>query len=251
MVSDISEFSYGFALTSELLEAWGLSGLGAPIFPTQVSEGSEGGYDVKLPGDPVFLQFKRSDRLTTNRALDAPSYGLPYFRFQLPASRHSKQHQLLLDLEASPEFVLYAAPRFSKPEELSAAFTAGAVFKRSFLVAPSMIGAITDARPHSISFGLLPGCFTFRSEARIVEASTAEETLSVMRQVRESRQRSNSSLRDLGDKLVEIFVAHQEDTAQRQLANHLRQASENRSSMDYAQFAARTLFGCELLFLGP
>jgi len=62
----ISEFSYGFALTRELVSRLGLAAWGAPEFPTQNEEGKSGGYDVKLPGlVPIFIQFKVSDRSAT------------------------------------------------------------------------------------------------------------------------------------------------------------------------------------------
>lgn len=61
MKPDISEFSYGFALTNELIDRYRLRSAGAPEFPSPYKEGKSGGYDVKLVGIPVFLQFKVSD----------------------------------------------------------------------------------------------------------------------------------------------------------------------------------------------
>jgi len=62
MVPEISEFSYGFALTNELV-GWG-SLNSAPIFPSLIEEGKAGGgYDVYLDrsGFPLYLQFKRAE----------------------------------------------------------------------------------------------------------------------------------------------------------------------------------------------
>ena len=57
MKPNISEFSYGYALTSELVRLFGIKGVGAPVFPSLKEEGSVG-YDVQVPGLPLFLQFK-------------------------------------------------------------------------------------------------------------------------------------------------------------------------------------------------
>src|SRR5260370_20750255 len=94
MDPDISEFSYGFAFTSELIHFYDLPLVGAPDFPTQNEEGKVGGYDVKLPrpGVPVFLQFKRSDCLTTRNATWHAELVLPYYRFHLRPRRFSDQH---------------------------------------------------------------------------------------------------------------------------------------------------------------
>jgi hypothetical protein len=91
MKPDISEFSYGFALTSELIARFGLKRAGAPTFATQQAEAKPGGgWDVRLPGIPVFLQFKRSDYLKTRRAKDYARFRSPYYRFKFRARRYSK-----------------------------------------------------------------------------------------------------------------------------------------------------------------
>lgn len=69
MQSKISEFSYGFALINELVGWVNLQA--APIFPSLLEEGKEGGgYDVKLdaPGIPLLIQFKRSECMTRRSA---------------------------------------------------------------------------------------------------------------------------------------------------------------------------------------
>jgi hypothetical protein len=70
MDPEISEFSYGFALTSELMERFALKGAGAPEFATQNAEAKAGGgWDAKLPAVPVYLQFKRSHRMVRRTSL--------------------------------------------------------------------------------------------------------------------------------------------------------------------------------------
>lgn len=57
-----SEFSYGYAVTEDIVRSSGPL-KAAPAFPSLQEEGSRGGFDVKLdlPASPLFLQFKLSD----------------------------------------------------------------------------------------------------------------------------------------------------------------------------------------------
>ncbi|MBH8615229.1 hypothetical protein I4N56_033470 [Pseudomonas mohnii] len=59
MTPNISEFSYGYAVTNEVVNLLGTSIAAAPQFPTLYAEGQAGGgYDVKIVGGiPIFLQF--------------------------------------------------------------------------------------------------------------------------------------------------------------------------------------------------
>ena len=62
MRPNISEFSYGYALTNELINLHGIGTSTGPVCPSLYDEGkSGGGWDVKLNsgGVPLFLQFKR------------------------------------------------------------------------------------------------------------------------------------------------------------------------------------------------
>jgi hypothetical protein len=64
MRSGFSEFSYGYAVTEALIYDIGTSIKAAPVFPSLIEEGKQGGgYDLRLdrPGQPLFLQFKLSD----------------------------------------------------------------------------------------------------------------------------------------------------------------------------------------------
>lgn len=157
MRSLISEFSYGFALTHELVLSLG-SVVAAPIFPSLIEEGKAGGgYDVKLeaPGLPLFLQFKRSERLTRGTAREIKAGApltLPYHRLALTARRDSDQHDMLIELDQSPNVVFYAAPMFHQKEEFDEAFLDGEVRARSFFVSPAAIGPFPDDGAHHLSF---------------------------------------------------------------------------------------------------
>jgi len=61
MKPKISEFSYGYAFTENLVDWVGSLLAAAPVFPSLIEEGkANGGYDLKLQfgSVPLFLQFK-------------------------------------------------------------------------------------------------------------------------------------------------------------------------------------------------
>ena len=137
MTPDISEFSYGFALTQELIKiADPLRA--APIFPSLIEEGrAGGGYDVNLdiPGFPLFIQFKRSDCMKRRSAREAaPPFNLnpPFYRMKITERSRSAQHEMLLDLDDGTNEVFYAAPLFHTVEELNAAYGSVTVSENCF-----------------------------------------------------------------------------------------------------------------------
>ncbi len=153
----ISEFSYGFALTRELLQSPGLHTRAAPVFPSLFAEGQPGGgWDVHLdrPGVPLFLQFKLCNWMVTTRCREATdaNFSTPCYRMYLRPAGVSNQHQMLLDLEMRNKEVYYCAPQFHRPAELNAAYLSGRVRSRTFWTRPSEIGALPDDSEHHFSF---------------------------------------------------------------------------------------------------
>jgi hypothetical protein len=156
MRPNISEFSYGFALTHELALAPDAAITAAPIFPSLYQEGQEGfGWDVQIPqaGVPLFLQFKLCDYMTRRSCIEARDGGfnVPCYRMHLRSSP-SIQHQLLLELEATGQTVYYSAPAFHEPQALNEAFLTGSVRARSVWIKPSDIGEFSDEEDHHVSF---------------------------------------------------------------------------------------------------
>jgi hypothetical protein len=156
MKPEISEFSYGFAITNELVGWAQLSA--APIFPSLVEEGRVGGgYDVKLdmPGLPLYLQFKRAERMTRNSAREISTgkttLTLPYHRFHITDWGISDQHKLLLELDQGNTLVFYAAPRFHTLTEINSAWKDNSVASQSVFVAPRAIGVL-DHEPHTVAY---------------------------------------------------------------------------------------------------
>lgn len=165
MIPLISEFSYGFALTNEIA---GLTQLNAaPIFPSLLEEGKEGGgYDVHLdlPGLPVFLQFKRSEYMVRNTAREIKfvrefcrnnglrnRFSAPIYRFPITDAKKSKQHRMLLDLESTENLVAYAAPNFWNERGINQAWLNNEVLARSKFVTPSEIGYLPSGH-HAVAW---------------------------------------------------------------------------------------------------
>lgn len=207
----ISEFSYGFAITSEFVQSPGAV-TAAPEFPSLRAEGQRGGgWDVRLdrpgvpgaPGVPLFLQFKLCDRMTrrTCREAQQEGFNVPCYRMHLRPARFSRQHEMLLDLEAdTDEAVFYVAPMFHQPEELNDAFLRGAVRARSIWLPPSDIGPLPDDRDHHVSFE--PGSPWMRfSEPNQIEAPStlASSTTTAGRWMRFSEPKQIEAKREFED----------------------------------------------------
>lgn len=157
MKPDISEFSYGYALTDELIHWEGTALTAAPVFPSLYKEGQPGGgYDVMLqrPGLPLFLQFKLSDCMVRSNAQEIAdgTFAAPCYRMHIRPSRHSQQHEMLLDLENRGDEVYYCAPAFHTPEELNEAYLNHMVRARSLWLSPSRIGLFSDGGAHYVAF---------------------------------------------------------------------------------------------------
>jgi hypothetical protein len=185
MTPEISEFSYGFSLTNEIV-GWASLKV-APIFPSLIEEGKAGGgYDVKLdmPGVPLYLQFKRADCMTRRSAHEISRHNLPlavpFYRFPITQSGKSDQHALLLELDDGKAEVFYAAPRFYKLEHINEAWSTGAVAGRSVFVRPREIGTL-DSDSHHVAYDdhrawlcSKPRQLEFLSAARLVARITDE-----------------------------------------------------------------------------
>lgn len=150
----ISEFSYGYAVTTELSAAvrWPLCA--APLFPSLRMEGRQG-YDLAFPGVALFAQFKLTDYMLGRRGTREVDDGLfagPFYRMHLRPLRISEQHRLLFDLEAKGNSVWYIAPQFFLLEDMNDAYLRQEVLKRSVFIAPSKIGRLPDDEDHHVAF---------------------------------------------------------------------------------------------------
>lgn len=205
----ISEFSFGFALTHELV---GWSALNAaPYFPTQYAEGrAGGGFDVMLdrPTVPLYLQFKRAEFLERRsgkeykacRDLRHPNrLDVPYHRFSIMDSDHSDQHSLLVALQGAQPgaLVAYAAPRFHEVRHLNRAWDNREVTSRSVFVRPIDIGILS------------PGKHTFAYDAVSLHGGWVCSDPSFV---------SIFSFEQLSEKLFGLLKSQEEQPAQERLA---------------------------------
>ncbi|CEO11988.1 Uncharacterised protein [[Clostridium] sordellii] len=155
MKSQFSEFTYGFSVTNELLYYFRDNTSQAPIFPSLLEEGRDGGgYDMKInyDGIPIFLQFKLSEFMYSKNAKELDLFNNPYYRFSLMPSKYSNQHKMLIDLESSGEMVYYSAPKFHTIEELNNYFSNNTIVDNSIFISPTEIGQLPDDDEHRIVF---------------------------------------------------------------------------------------------------
>jgi hypothetical protein len=153
---EISEFSYGYALTEQL--AWNHRDKlrASPFFPSLVDEGKPGwGFDMHLNvnGLLVFLQFKLGHPVLRRNAVECKqlAWQLPIYRMHLRAPRYSTQHQSLVELESKGNLVYYVAPVFHERRKLDDAYRTRQVAQRSYWLRPSAV-VLPDDREHDVSY---------------------------------------------------------------------------------------------------
>ena len=157
MKSGISEFSFGYAVTEEIVRQQRHVMVGAPVFPSLYDEGRPGsGYDLLLQrvGFPLMLQFKLTQRMVKRSALEIKTHRLfspPFYRIPLMPTKLSEQHNMLLSLDDGSNEVYYAAPLFSTQNELNDYYTANTVLKNCIFIKPNTIGPLPDDEDHHIS----------------------------------------------------------------------------------------------------
>jgi len=255
---DISEFSYGYALTEELVQRSGLPLRAAPLFPSLLAEGRKGGgYDVHLPfvGFPLFLQFKLADCMVRNSAYECQLglYSPEFYRMHLRPLKHSQQHNLLLDLESKGYPVYYAAPHFHLPEELNDAYINHQVISRSVFYKPSEIGPLPDDENHHVSFKAGHPAYLFSEPRQFRDESKSRESLDDdllegywryprLDGTRETTERLANDLFSCVKERIYAYSWMQPD------AIRLLGELEPRQRIGYI---SRTFLGCEALLVAP
>lgn len=258
MRPDISEFSYGYALTETLIATIPRPLRVAPVFPSLIEEGKKGGYDVKLPfeGFPLFLQFKLSDPMKRSSCFESQSGVLhpPFFRMHLRPTRHSKQHPLLLSLEASGAAVFYAAPYFSQTAELNKFYLERTVAGNSIFFKPSEIGTLPDDGDHHIAFARGKPAYLCSAEPREIKGA-GRETVGLFDEVTEGYWRyerlgpHSESVRSWADRLIGL-VNEESDFYPWHLQEALGKVSDI-SPLRALTYTALTFFGCNVVLVAP
>lgn len=255
MKPNISEFSYGYALTDELIHWHGTPLTAAPVFPSLYQEGQAGGgYDVMLqrPGIPLFLQFKLSHCMVRSNAQEVKDgiFLPPFYRMHVRPSRHSDQHEMLLDLEDAGNEVYYSAPAFHTPEEFNEAYLLHQVLARSLWIRPSQIGPLPDDRDHHLAF--VPGGTPhFCSKPRPLESrgdfTEFEElvTSAFKRKSREALQKG--TLEETAWHLAEIAEKHRFISLESKRVS--REQLEQRHPLDRIAFYSQVFLDSQLFIV--
>lgn len=263
MTPGISEFSYGYALTDELVHS-PLGGLrAAPFFPSLIAEGKSG-YDVRLqfPGLILFLQFKLSHRMLRRSALEYRRHNLPigpppFFRFHIYSRKRSMQHQLMLDLEREGNPVYYAAPLFDKILHLDSAYLNSDVAARSVFVRPSAIGRINDDAAHHVAFTFDGRGWCLSEPRRIKGQIDHEAFLSNLTRRIESQEVPLSEVIGRTASAMRAIAARRDgydvigERRDQLFADNMGKGDEEPPDLDarWVSYIARTYFGCEPILL--
>ncbi|MGM3309197.1 hypothetical protein ACSQ6I_25020 [Anabaena sp. WFMT] len=179
----ISEFSYGYALTEEIVSYHRHKMKVAPVFPSLYKEGKDGyGYDVSIDvlGIPIFLQFKLSDYMKGRKKTKEIEHKLftgSFYRMHLRSREKSKQHDLLLKLEKQRNHVYYVTPLFYELKTLNELYINKEIVKNPAFISPSLIGVIPDNDEHHISFQATGKQFYIFSEPRELGILPSYETV--------------------------------------------------------------------------
>lgn len=254
MKPDISEFSFGYALTEDLVTWAGSPVTAAPIFPSLIKEGSPGGgFDLRLElgGVPLFLQFKLTDCMVRRNSREIADGLLnpPLYRMHLRPRKHSRQHDLLLALEAAGSAVYYAAPVFHTPAELNAVYLNQQTIQNSRFIAPSAIGLLPDDEPHHVSFADV-GPAWFLSQPTKIQGSISSDALArqLFDRIRHHGDRAVSAdrLQELLEAMLRIASEIPQVAAQASQFTADARFSKRRLISRIA-FLAQTMFDCAFL----
>jgi hypothetical protein len=247
MKSDISEFSYGYALTSEIVQSCGSTLVGAPVFPSLIAEGSLG-YDLELPvmGSPIFLQFKLCDYMKRSTAEGADLVPVPHYRMHLRPLKHSQQHALLCAMESAGKSVFYAAPEFHKPTELNDAYLTSQMIARSAFFRPNAIGALPDDDEHFVCFNS-GATFGYRySEPYKVEKIVGGKLRHILTEQSPDNEGANLPARlylpKVADQLIKEWTAREGQS--KDVLGFLAEIRSQRGPREYLGWVAQTLFDC-------
>ena len=244
-----SEFTYGFALTNELISV--TPALSVPIFPSLIEEGRGAGYDVRLdlPGKPLFIQFKLSRLMRGRRAIEFQNreFYAPFYRMSFRARARSRQHELLQTLEQqNSEGVYYVAPAFHMLAQLNNYFERRQVAVNSRRVRPSEVPLPDDRTEHWLSFQRASGgdVFLHSEEGEKVELDERPFPEVLTEQIK---------LVDRRTPLIEVLQSvsswfHEMEMPQARIAS-AEPADEGHSVLMRLTEAAQLALGCTLYIL--
>ncbi|MGX5725664.1 hypothetical protein ACWKWZ_11500 [Metapseudomonas otitidis] len=257
MKPEMSEFSYGYAFTSELIASLGSQLVAAPEFPSLQQEGKPGGgYDVQInSGSPLFLQFKLSHYLARTNSKEHALMSGPYYRWHMHALRHSQQHNLLLNLERKGNDVFYVAPAFHLTSELNRYYLSGSIVEESAAFRPSAIGALPDREEHYVVFDKGHVAYRCSEDPLQIKFHMMRDWPFSEKPLRKPRLLNESGVVQIADEIIDVL---RESKKQLPLAVHksidpdeVAAAVRSRPTLETLAFISRTVLDSELLIISP
>jgi len=218
-----TEFSFGYASTENLIRSSAVAPVGAPVFPNLIQEGTSG-YDIRInfPGVPLFFQYKLPELMKKGTAFEianghCPALSIPFFRIAMMRRDVSRQHELLIKLEARyPSNVFYATPCIASVDDFDKAYNGAAVARQSVFFSPTDIGPLPDDKAHSIAYksGLPNGYFC--SEPKPIKARSFDELSAGFRtQFEEKRfDQIGESAREMRESVLQLASSPMRQTEQ-------------------------------------
>jgi hypothetical protein len=248
MKRKVSEFSYGFVLTHELVNAYGYLATDAPQSSRKKKKKDAGDEADNTPrGYPLFLQFKASEYMKRRNAGESKLVGLPYFRFALHRKTQSNQRELLIELEKRGNVVFYATPKIHEAVNLNSAFFDRQVVASSLFVSPGEIGETPDNQSHRVVFSgksddvyLCPK--PRKLDGAIHGAVFAESVERVVSDL-EPQSLDDEFFHSLAGDMVSLVSPN------RRIFDELSRGKVEMSAATFANYLAKTLFDCELLII--
>ncbi len=250
MKRKVSEFSYGFVLTHELVNAYGYLPTDLPQPLRQRKKKKDDGEDKTKntpSGYPLFLQFKASEYMKRRNAGESKLVGLPYFRFALHRKTQSNQHQLLIELEKRGSAVFYATPKIHEAVNLNGAFFDRQVVALSLFVSPGEIGELTDNQSHRVVFSNRADdvylCSKPRMLDRVIHGAAFAESIQQAVSEMEPQSLDDEFFHQLAGDMVSLVSPN------RRIFDELSRGKVEMSAATFANYLAKTLFDCELLII--
>src|SRR5262245_42226081 len=248
MKRKVSEFSYGFVLTHELVNAYGYLTTDSPQGSRKRKKKDPGEAADEAPeGYPMFLQFKASEYMKRRNAGESKLVGLPYFRFALHRKTQSNQHQLLIELEKKGCAVFYATPKIHEAVNLNSAFFDHQVVASSLFVNPGEIGELPDNQSHRIVFSGKSDdvylCSKPRKLEGVIHGVTFAEAVQRIISERERQLLDDEFFHRLVGDMVSLISPN------RRIFDELSRGKVEMSAATFANYLAKTLFDCELLIV--
>ena len=178
---DFSEFQFAYGVTRELESALTSSIIAPPIFPTQRKE-EHIASDVVIPGmkiAPLFIQYKRSDRMVRSNAGEWADFNQEYYRFDIHTAN---QHNTLVDIGQSLGTACYIAPGFHTRQEYIQYHKTGSLTVNSVCVHTRGLSKISHD-DHKVAYTVSPLQGFFYSEPK--QVSLTENIYSVIDRIRD------------------------------------------------------------------